>query len=171
MRKYLKITIVLSAFFLLVFAKNMKSRNDELRVVVRRQTQQTPTQEVPTTPTGTPNPQTTASLTPIQLTATPVVKVVGKYKDGAYDGTIEDAFYGNLQVRAIIKNGKLADVVPLLYPNDNKTSISINTQAFPMLRDEAIAAQSSQVDVVSGASDSSPAFSRSLAQALKKAQN
>ncbi len=169
MRKYLQITIVLGAFFLLVFAKNLKGSDDEVKIVGNKQVLPSPTQDA--SAIATPNPQETAAPTIAAATPTPTVKVAGKYRDGTYDGTIEDAFYGNLQVQAVIKDGKLADVLPLLYPNDNRTSISINTQAIPMLRDEAIKAQSSQVDIISGASDSSPAFSRSLASALKKAQN
>lgn len=168
MKKYVQITVVLGAFFLLVFAKNLKGSDDDVKIVGNKQTLPTPTQG---TPTSTPNVLETVIPTSVQITPTPPVKTAGKYKDGSYDGTVEDAFYGNLQVRAIIKGGKLTDVVPLLYPNDNRTSISINTQALALLRDEAVNAQSSSVDIISGASDSSPAFSRSLAQALKKAQN
>lgn len=168
MRKYLQITIVLAAFFLLVFAKNIRGNDDDVKKVGNKQILPSPTQETP--PITTPNPQETVVPTVAVSTSTPE-KIAGKYKDGTYNGTIEDAFYGNLQVQAIIKDGKLTDVVPLLYPNDNRTSISINTQAIPMLRDEAVKAQSAQVDIISGASDSSPAFSRSLASALKKAQN
>lgn len=169
MKKYVQITVVLGSFFLLVFAKNIKGSDDDVKVVSNKQVLPSPTQEI--SASSTPNPQETVNPTGFQPTPTPTVKVAGKFRDGSYDGTVEDAFYGNLQVRAIIKNGRLADVVPLLYPNDNRTSISINTQAIALLRDEAVNAQSAQVDIISGASDSSPAFSRSLAQALKKAQN
>ncbi len=168
MKKYIQITVVLGAFFLLVFAKNLRGSDDDVKIVGNKQTLPIPTQE---NASSTPNPQETINPTITPITPTPTVKIAGKYRDGSYDGTVEDAFYGNLQVRAVIKNGRLTDVVPLLYPNDNRTSISINTQAIPLLRDEAINAQSASIDIISGASDSSPAFSRSLAEALKKAQN
>jgi uncharacterized protein with FMN-binding domain len=83
---------------------------------------------------------------------------------------MEDAIYGNYRVKAVISGGKLTDVILLDYPNDNRTSNSINTQAFPMLRDEALAAQSAQIDIITGASDSSPAFVRSLQTALNQAK-
>ena len=49
------------------------------------------------------------------------------------------------------------------------TSIAINSQALPMLRNEVIAAQSANVDIISGATLSSDAFIRSLNGALSKA--
>lgn len=170
MKKYLQITVVLGAFFLLVFVKNSRGSDDDSQAIGKLQV--SPTLEAKKTPTATSNFSPTALPTKnsVPLSATPT-QIAGKYRDGSYDGTVEDAFYGNLQVRAVIKGGRLTDVVPLMYPNDNRTSISINTQALALLKDEAITAQSSEVDIISGASDSSPAFSRSLAQALKKAQN
>jgi uncharacterized protein with FMN-binding domain len=94
----------------------------------------------------------------------------GIYKDGSYTGSVADAFYGNIQVKAVIQNGKISDVQFLQYPNDRERSIMINTQAMPYLKDEAIQAQSAQVDIVSGATDSSQAFIQSLSSALAKAQ-
>lgn len=100
----------------------------------------------------------------------PTVVPQGMYKDGQYTGNVADAYYGNIQVKAIIANGKITDVQFLQYPSNRQTSIEINTQAMPYLQQEAIAAQSAQVDIVSGATDSSQAFRQSLASALVKAQ-
>lgn len=94
----------------------------------------------------------------------------GAYKDGIYIGSSADAFYGTIQVQAIVKNGKLADVQFLQYPNDRSESIQINQPAMPVLKQEALQAQSAQVDVVSGATDSSQAFMQSLASALSQAK-
>jgi uncharacterized protein with FMN-binding domain len=91
-------------------------------------------------------------------------------KDGLYTGNVADAFYGNIQVKAVISAGKLTDVQFLQYPNDRRTSIEINTQAMPYLKAEAIQAQNSQVDIVSGATDSSLAFIQSLGSALNQAK-
>lgn len=92
------------------------------------------------------------------------------YKDGEYTGDVTDAFYGNLQVKAVIRGGKIADVLFLQYPNDRETSIEINKQAMPMLKTEAIAAQSAEVDIVSGATQTSEAFIGSLKSALLQAK-
>jgi len=93
----------------------------------------------------------------------------GKYKDGQYTGNVADAFYGNLQVKAIISGGKITDVQFLQYPNDQQNSVFVNQQAMPVLKQEAIKAQSSHVDIVSGATESSVAFVQSLTNALDQA--
>jgi uncharacterized protein with FMN-binding domain len=92
------------------------------------------------------------------------------FNDGAYVGNVADAYYGNIQVKAIIRGDKIIDVQFLDYPHDRRTSISINTRAMPDLKSEAIQAQSSNVDIVSGATDTSNAFRESLASALAKAK-
>ena len=92
------------------------------------------------------------------------------YKDGQYDGNVADAYYGLVQVRAIIQGGKLTDVVFLSYPNDRSESIKINTYATPILKAEAIKAQSAKVNIVTGATNTSRAFINSLTSALSQAQ-
>lgn len=92
------------------------------------------------------------------------------YKDGTYTGNVADAFYGNVQVQATVSGGKITDVAFLQYPGDRSTSVRINSQAMPMLKQEAIQAQSAQVDGVSGATDTSKAFIESLSSALNQAK-
>lgn len=93
------------------------------------------------------------------------------YKDGSYTGDSANAYYGYIQVKVTIAGSKITDVAFLQYPNDRNTSRAINSQAMPYLKQEAIQAQSSNVDGVSGATDTSQAFVESLASALQKAQN
>jgi len=93
----------------------------------------------------------------------------GAYKDGSYTGSIADAFYGNVQVRATIQGGRLTAVTFLDYPHTHSTSIDINQQAMPYLQQEAIKAQNAQVDIVSGATYTSQAFIQSLSRALSQA--
>lgn len=118
-------------------------------------------------PTAAPKPKPKPS--PAPAPAPPAPK--GQYKDGSYTGPVTDAFYGPYQVRAVISGGRLADVIILQQPSDRRTSVEINSQAGPILQSEAIAAQSAQIDVVSGASQSSGAFVESLAAALAQAKN
>ncbi len=113
-----------------------------------------------TTTSPTTSPTTTPSTTP----ATP------QYKDGNYTGSVQNAFYGNVQVSAIIQSGKLSAVNFLEYPNENPNSIYVNQQAIPYLKQEAIKAQSSKVSIVTGATFTSQAFIRSLSDALSQAQ-
>src|ERR1700690_4605217 len=63
------------------------------------------------------------------------------YKNGQYTGSVADAFYGNIQVQATISGGKIADITFLQYPSDRSTSVAINSQAMPYLKQEAIAVQ------------------------------
>ncbi len=93
-----------------------------------------------------------------------------KYKDGSYTGSVADAQWGYIQVKAVISGGKITDVQFLQYPNDRNRSIEINSYADPQLTQEAIQAQSAQVDVITGATDSSEAFMQSLGDALTQAQ-
>lgn len=107
------------------------------------------------------------------LTVSPAKSQVSTqgYKDGAYTGDVTDAYYGNIQVKAIIQGGKIMDVQFLQYPNDRSTSREINAQAMPYLKSEALQAQSADVNIISGATDSSRAFVQSLRSALLLASN
>ncbi len=91
------------------------------------------------------------------------------YANGSYTGPVVDAYYGLIQIQAIVKNGRLAGINILRYPSDRRTSIAINRQALPMLRKEVVMAQSPNVDIISGATLTSEAFIQSLSGALRKA--
>lgn len=92
------------------------------------------------------------------------------YKDGTYTGGEADAQWGYVRVQVVIHSGKIADVKFLEYPSERDRSVLINQYADPQLVSEAIQAQSAQVDIVTGATDSSYAFMQSLADALAKAR-
>ncbi len=115
-------------------------------------------------PTSSP-PGSTASVPPGATVTSGQL-----YKDGSYTGSVADAQWGNLQVKAIIQNGKIVDVQFLQYPNERNRSISINNYADPILANEAIQAQNATVDIVTGATDSSEAFLQSLSDALAQAK-
>ena len=121
------------------------------------------------TPTPTPIPVVNTKPTPIP-TPPPVIVDTGKFKNGTYTGNSVDAYYGYVQVKAIISGGKITDVQFLDYPHDRSTSVRINTRAMPYLISEAIQAQDGNVDTVSGASFTSDAFRKSLSSALAQAK-
>ena len=79
----------------------------------------------------------------------------GQYTDGSYTGVSANAYYGTIQVQAIISGGKLVNVVFLDYPQDRDRRGKLIGQAMPYLIQEAIAAQNANVDIVSGATDTS----------------
>ena len=121
--------------------------------------------------TSTPVPTRVATPVPTPVpTPTPTPTPTGKYKNGTYTGSVADASWGNVQVQAVIQGGKITAVNFLQYPNDRSNSIRINTQAMPYLQQEAIQAQSAQVNIVSRATDTSMAFMESLTNALSQAQ-
>ena len=91
-------------------------------------------------------------------------------KDGSYTGSVADAQWGYIQVKADIQNGKITDVQFLQYPNERDRSVMINNDADPQFTSEAIQAQSANVDIVTGATDSSEAFIQSLSDALSQAK-
>lgn len=114
------------------------------------------------------------ATTPPAPTATatsqsPATASGGQYRDGTYTGSQADAQWGFVQVKAVISQGKITDVQFLEYPADRSRSRYINYIADPELTSEAISAQSAQVDIISGATDSSEAFMQSLANALSQA--
>lgn len=92
-----------------------------------------------------------------------------KFKDGTYTGPVTDVYYGNVEVKAIISGGKLTDVQFLQYPMDRQTSLQKSTHAMPILKSEAISAQSANVNGVSGATETSKGFVASLGGALAQA--
>ncbi len=108
--------------------------------------------------------------TPITVTQ-PTNTPQGTYRDGQYTGNVADAYYGSVQVKAVIQGGKLTDIQWLDYPQDRRTSQMINAQATPWLKQEAIQVQSAQVDLISGATLTSNAFVQSLQSALSQAQS
>lgn len=91
------------------------------------------------------------------------------YVDGEFTGPAMNAYYGVVQIQAIVQGGRVARLKVLQYPSDRQTSVAINRQALPMLRDEVIAAQSANVDIISGATLTSAAFIKSLGKALEQA--
>ncbi|MFJ9758909.1 FMN-binding protein [Streptomyces sp. NPDC101149] len=74
--------------------------------------------------------------------------------------------YGPVQVRITVKNGKLTDVTAVTYPQESPRDQEINGYAVPQLRREALAAQSADIDVVSGATYTSQGYQQSLQSAL-----
>ncbi len=176
MKKYAQFTLVIVAFFLLVWIRQGESNSEHTVALSPQQASlvasappgnaiASPAAPPPSNPTPTPTPTAAAQTT----TPTPTPAPKGQYRDGTYTGSVADAFYGNMQVQAVISGGRLTAVNILQYPNDNGTSRSINSQAIPILQSEALQAQSANIDMVSGASASSPAFQQSLQSALSQA--
>jgi len=108
---------------------------------------------------------------PFQSTTSAANGKPPSYKDGTFTGAVTDAFYGNIQVQATIKNGKISDIQFLQHPSDALRSVAINEIAMSNLKQEAIQAQSASVAIVTGATDTSNAFIQSLQSALNQAKS
>lgn len=90
--------------------------------------------------------------------------VNSKYKDGTYNGT-GIGFRPDLQVQVTIKSGKIKDI-QITSSNDTPR---FSDQAFAVVPNEIIQAQSTQVDAVSGATRSSNGVKQAVENALSKA--
>ncbi|MHB1163159.1 MAG: FMN-binding protein [Minisyncoccota bacterium] len=115
---------------------------------------------------------TTQTASPLSAVSGVAVaaKPTSAYVNGSYTGNPFDAYYGTVQVKAVVQKGKLTDVQFLQYPNSHSYSVQVNGQAMPLLTQEAIQTQGAQVNSVSGATFTSQAFEQSLASALTKAR-
>ncbi|MFI1164076.1 FMN-binding protein [Streptomyces sp. NPDC020801] len=77
--------------------------------------------------------------------------------------------WGPVQVRITVKNGRITNVTAVSYPSDNPHDQEINSYAIPQLRRETLAAQSANIDSVSGATYTSDGYRQSLQSALDSA--
>jgi uncharacterized protein with FMN-binding domain len=77
--------------------------------------------------------------------------------------------FGDVQVRVVITNGKITDVQAVVLPTDRSYSAYVSSVAGPMLRSEALTAQSAQIDIISGATYTSQSYAQSLGSALQQA--
>ncbi len=100
----------------------------------------------PTT-TGAPAPQTTAST----KTAT---------------GVDAPNQYGDVQVRVSVSGTKITGITNVALPSSDGKSQEISAAAGPELAQQALSAQSAQIDGVSGASYTSDSYRTSLQSAL-----
>lgn len=85
------------------------------------------------------------------------------------DGTVARTPYGLVQVRVDLVGTHIQDVIAVRLTDSTGTSVRISASAAPILRREAVAAQSAQIDAVSGATYTSDGYRQSLQAALDAA--
>jgi len=137
-----------------------KAPNNTTSTSANVSTSATPSQsEAPTvasTPTVAPAPTKTATPTP-----------TAKSVSGVFTGPIVDVSYGNVQVQITVTNGKITDAQALIAPtgrNDKYTRM-----ALPKLKEQTLAAQSTNIQGASGASYTTYGWRKSLQGAMVKA--
>ena len=84
-------------------------------------------------------------------------------------GDAADTRYGPVQVQVTIAGGTITDVSVVEYPSENGKDRQINARALPVLVQETLDAQSSSIDMVSGATYTSEGYLQSLQSALDQA--
>lgn len=90
------------------------------------------------------------------------------YADGTYLGAAVSEPWGTFQVQVTISGGKITAVTMVSGPRDRR-STSINNNAVPRLTAAAIAKQSAEVDLISGATWTARSYRTSLQAALDQA--
>jgi hypothetical protein len=98
------------------------------------------------------------------LTAVPATAAAAKRVSGPTVGMR----WGGVRVVLYVSGRRVTDV-RAAYPTERSRSQRINSHAIPILRTEVLRAQSAQINAVSGATDTSGAYKRSLAAALRTA--
>jgi uncharacterized protein with FMN-binding domain len=83
-------------------------------------------------------------------------------------GAAVDTQYGAAQVRVTVKGGKITNIEALQLQSNDPRSQQISSSAEPILKQEALAKQSADIDAVSGASFTSASYTQSLQSALDK---
>lgn len=119
----------------------------------------TPEASAAATKSATP----TAIATPKATTNT----TSGKAQNGTFLGDGYTMRYGTVQVQITINNGKITDAVAVTAPGGRDQRYT--DMAIPVMRQKTLAAQSSNITGVTGASYTAYAWYISLQSALKKA--
>jgi uncharacterized protein with FMN-binding domain len=84
-------------------------------------------------------------------------------------GSPIDTQYGIVQVRVTMRGRRIVSIANVALPFDRGRSVEISQIAGPLLRSEALQAQSARIDVVSGATYTSNGYAQSLQSALDRA--
>lgn len=93
----------------------------------------------------------------------------GASATGTFTGDTTQTRYGPVQVQITVANGTITDVTALQLTNSDGRSVQISQQAAPILRQEALQAQSAQIQSVSGATFTSEGYTTSLQSAIDRA--
>jgi uncharacterized protein with FMN-binding domain len=124
----------------------------------------------PTTPSGTPREaQRTARAGRAPTSRRSAVSGSSRSVSVTVAGDVVSTPYGPVQVEVTVRADRIIHVRALATPSGNGQTEQINSYAIPQLDQETLAAQSSQIDTVSGASFTSDGYRQSLQSALDAA--
>lgn len=91
--------------------------------------------------------------------------------DGTFTGVSSQTRYGPVQVQITVSGGTISDVQAIDYPDSNGRDRQINGSAIPRLVSETLQSQSSQIQMVSGATYTSEGYMSSLQSAIDQARS
>lgn len=123
-------------------------------------------------PAVDPTVAPTAASLPATTTVSPSPMPAGKKTAAAtrrINGVAASTRYGPVQVQITVQGSRVLSAEAIAYPTANRRDEEINSRAVPQLDDEAMRAQSAQIDTVSGASYTSDGYRTSLQSALDAA--
>jgi uncharacterized protein with FMN-binding domain len=89
---------------------------------------------------------------------------------GTFTGSVAQTEYGPVQVRIVVAGGRMTDATAVQLPKSSSRSNQLSGRAAPILRQEALSAQSASIDTVSGATFTSAGYRNSLQAALDAAK-
>jgi len=115
-----------------------------------------------------PRPTTDPAATEAPGTAPTPTPAAPIGANASVDGPVVSTRWGPVQVRIVVGDGRLTDVVALQLPT-GRHSGEISDRSEPILREMALQAQSANIDIVSGATYTSLAYAQSLQAALDQA--
>lgn len=115
------------------------------------------------TSTGTSSSSSSGSANPA---ATPAAQPAAKGGTVTVVGSTVQTPYGPVQLSVTFNGSKIADVKALQYPNWHGYSVQLNQYAIPQLNQQAVAANSANINGVSGATFTSQAYMQSLQSAI-----
>jgi uncharacterized protein with FMN-binding domain len=127
-----------------------------------------------TTSTAPPAKKKPAGTSTGTSRKTPATGSPAKPKAPTTQTAVGDAIqfrYGVVQVKATVRAGQLTAVQTTSLQGDGGRSQSIDEQAEPLLRQEALQAHSANIDIVSGATYTSQAYAQSLQSAIDRARS
>lgn len=93
----------------------------------------------------------------------------GTAAGGTFTGDAADTRFGPVQVQITIAGGRITGAQAVQYPQESGRDVRINSEAVPELNQEALQAQSAQIDTVSGATYTSEGYQQSLQSAIDAA--
>lgn len=139
--------------------------------------------EAPTDPTSEPiasaspsadpstaaSPASSAAASPAaSASAAPTATTEPAGLTGTVTGDAVSFRFGTVQVEVTAENGVITEITALQLPDEDRKSLSISNEVEPILRSEALRAQSADIDVISGATYTSLAYAQSLQSALDR---